>query len=142
MSLRDVERAMIVLEYFFDKMAVFKQHMDQKAAQHALENDEVCFFIIGFKILTYMNFHLDPQIPLANPDDTTRSLVLALSVCYHARLQERVEYEEGVAQEFTPPLYLPEGAEQFRNEIIWLVGKLYVCYRIKCDHTAKCEYGG
>ena len=45
MSLRDVERAMIVLEYFFDKMAVFKQHMDWKAAQVALESDEVCFFI-------------------------------------------------------------------------------------------------
>ena len=41
MSLRDVERAMIVLEYFFDKIAVFKQYMDQKAAQDALENEEV-----------------------------------------------------------------------------------------------------
>ena len=40
MSLRDVERAMIVLEYFYNKMAVFKQHMDQKA-QDALENEEV-----------------------------------------------------------------------------------------------------
>ena len=41
MSLRDVERAMIVLKYFFDKMAVFKLHIDQKAAQVALENEEV-----------------------------------------------------------------------------------------------------
>ena len=41
MSLRDVERAMIVLEYFFNKMDVFKQYVDQKAAQVALENEEV-----------------------------------------------------------------------------------------------------
>ena len=47
MSLRDVERAMIVLEYFFDKMAVFKQYMDQKAQDaHALENKEVYTYIV------------------------------------------------------------------------------------------------
>ena len=41
MSLRDVERAMIVLEYFFNKMAVFKQHIDQKAMQVGLDSEEV-----------------------------------------------------------------------------------------------------
>ena len=44
MSLRDVERAMIVLEYFFDKMAVFKRHIDQKE-QDALENKEIPVYI-------------------------------------------------------------------------------------------------
>ena len=47
MSLRDVERAMIVLKYFFDKMAVFKPHMNQKA-QTALENEEVYTYIAIF----------------------------------------------------------------------------------------------
>ena len=49
----------------------------------------------------------------------TRSLILALSVCYHARLSNRNEYEEGVAREFVAPLNLPGGVQQFRNEIRW-----------------------
>ena len=32
-SLRDVERAMIVFEYFYDKMEVFGQRMDNVAAR-------------------------------------------------------------------------------------------------------------
>ena len=59
-------------------------------------------------------------------NDITRALVLSLSVCYHARLQNRDEYEEMIAQEFTGTLCLPRGSEQFRNEIRWWVTK-YVC---------------
>ena len=40
-SLRDVERAMIVLEYFLDKMAIFNSPMDKMAEKAALENEEV-----------------------------------------------------------------------------------------------------
>ena len=50
--------------------------------------------------------------------DVARSLVLAVSVCYHARLQDREEYEEGVAQKFTLRL-LPGGVDQFRDEMRW-----------------------
>ena len=49
--------------------------------------------------------------------DLTRSLVLALSVCYHARLQEREEFEEGVVSQFTAPLTLLGKEQQFRMEI-------------------------
>ena len=51
--------------------------------------------------------------------DLTRSLILAVSVCYHARLSERTDYEEGVSEQFTAPLALPGGEKQFRNEIKW-----------------------
>jgi len=54
-----------------------------------------------------------------SPDPITRSLLLAISVCYHARLQEREDYEEGVAAQFVSPLRLPGGAAQFQNEIRW-----------------------
>ena len=54
-------------------------------------------------------------------NDITWALVLSLSVCYHARLQNRAEYEEVIAQEFTGALYLPRGSEQFREEIRWWV---------------------
>ena len=51
--------------------------------------------------------------------DLTRSLILAVSVCYHARLSEREEFEERIAQKFNAPLALSGGAQQFRNEIRW-----------------------
>ena len=51
----------------------------------------------------------------------TRALILSLSVCYHARLQDRDDYEEGVAGQFANPLSLPGRDERFRDEIRWLV---------------------
>ena len=50
-----------------------------------------------------------------------RALILSLSICYHARLQHRRAYEEGVSQQFVNPLSLPGGDERFRDEIRWLV---------------------
>jgi len=99
-SLRDVERAMIVFEYFHDKMEVFGPKMDSMAARELEMEDEE-------------EVHALPR----SPDPITRSLLLAISVCYHARLQEREDYEEGVAAQFVAPLGLPGGAAQFRNEI-------------------------
>ena len=51
--------------------------------------------------------------------DLIRSLILAVSVCYHARLSDRRDYEQRVAHEFTAPLSLPGGANQFENVIRW-----------------------
>ena len=51
--------------------------------------------------------------------DLTRSLILAVSVCYHARLSDREEFEERIARKFNAPLVLSGGAQQFRNEIRW-----------------------
>ena len=55
-----------------------------------------------------------------NLQNTTTALILAVSVCYHARLQERKEYEGIVASKFAEPMALGECAAQlFRNEIMW-----------------------
>ncbi len=54
-----------------------------------------------------------------SPGAVIRALVLSLSVCYHARLKNREEYEEGVITHFTGPIQLDNGAQQFRNEIRW-----------------------
>ena len=92
------------MEFFLDKMsqmASFGNAVDAKAAETIIE-------------LEADDFSYIPR----TSDNVTRSLVLALSVCYHARLQDRGEYEQGVAQMFTSPLKL-EGADQFRNEIRW-----------------------
>ena len=53
--------------------------------------------------------------------DLTRSLILAVSVCYHARLTDRTDYEERVSKEFIAPLALTEGPKEFRNVIRWYV---------------------
>ena len=37
-------------------------------------------------------------------DTATKALVLALSVCYHARLNKRDDYEEYIAKRFQLPL--------------------------------------
>ncbi len=91
-SLRDVERSMIVFEYFFEKMAgLFRPRIDAKAKAEGAQGSEV--------------------------DDITRCLLLAVSVCYQARLQDRRDYEEGVSKQ----LEIHGGADRFRSEIRWLV---------------------
>ncbi len=93
-SLRDVERAMVVFEYFFEKMGgLFGPLIDEKAQKEGVAAGDV--------------------------NDVTRSLLLAVCVCYHTRLQERGEYEDGVSSK----LGIPGGAERFRTEIRWLVYK-------------------
>ena len=52
-------------------------------------------------------------------DPFTRALILAVSVCYHARLQDRRDYEEGLTEHFVAPLTLPNGVDHFKDEIRW-----------------------
>ena len=49
--------------------------------------------------------------------------MLSLSVCYHARLKTRENYEDGVAEYFTDPIELVGGPQQFRDEIRWYANK-------------------
>ena len=42
---------------------------------------------------------------------------MAVAVCYHARLQERDQFEEVIVQYFKPPYHIPGGKEQFVEEI-------------------------
>ena len=60
-----------------------------------------------------------PVVHSSDSIDLTRSLILAVSVCYHARLYDREKFEEQIAQQFTAPLAISGGARQFRNEIKW-----------------------
>ena len=92
MSLRDVERAMIVFRYFLATISEIGPLINEKAVK-------------------------EKQVHLL--DNTTRAMVLAISVCYHARLQKRTDYEEMIADMFHKPLYLPGKGEQLRKEIQW-----------------------
>lgn len=67
----------------------------------------------------YFRFVQGDFVGYQSPGPIARALVLALSVCYHARLQDRSEYEEGVAKHFKGPIQLTRGSQQFRDEIRW-----------------------
>ena len=92
----------------------------------------VCHHVIGFcDAHTNPLFHSQKRVPQPLfPDPITRSLLLAISVCYHARLRDREDYEEGVSAQFVAPLGLPEGAAQFRKEIQWYTLASSPCRRI------------
>ena len=61
-------------------------------------------------------------------DDVTRSLILALGVCYHASLDERDKYRKHVAQKFAAPCRLLRGADDIEEIIAWLViSHLFTC---------------
>lgn len=62
------------------------------------------------------------QYYLQKTDSVTRSFILAISVCYCARLQNREEFEQELVKKLTSSskhFYLPEGIKEFRNEIEW-----------------------
>ena len=62
-------------------------------------------------------------------DLITRALILSLSVCYHARLQERAEFEEGVVAQFMAPIDC-DSVVRFHDEIKWLVKFSFVLFVI------------
>ena len=73
--------------------------------------------LLALLALTIFCFIKDNKTPLQDPP--TWSLVLALSICYHARLQDRNGFEEGVVQQFGELLALTGGVQQFKDEIRW-----------------------
>ena len=57
-------------------------------------------------------------IPQDSITPFTRALVLAIGVCYHAKLEERrEEYRIVVARSFKAPCLLPGGHKQIHREI-------------------------
>ena len=122
---------MTVFEYFYNKMYVFGPRMDKMAVRD--QRNVSLPTVISLSTCQCLSLSTHPSICLFlslsllsqarafphPPDHITRSLILAISVCYHARLQERKDYEEGVAAQFLAPLGLPGGVAQFRNEIQW-----------------------
>ncbi|XP_060594302.1 E3 ubiquitin-protein ligase rnf213-alpha-like, partial [Ruditapes philippinarum] len=61
-------------------------------------------------------------------DDITRSLILALGVCYHACLKTRPQYRAHIAPRFRAPCHLPGGADQIQEEI-------EKCQEVFLDHV-------
>lgn len=108
----------MVFDYFLRKMDVFGPLMNEQAQN--IKDYKVCK--ITAQILMHLAINLlYSTYCVQSPDPVTRSLVLAIGVCYHARLQDREDFEQRVAAQFSSPLALPGGAQQFRDEIKLLV---------------------
>ena len=110
MSLRDVERAMIVFKYFNEKMPDFHKEMPLVQV-HVIKSIQALY-----EPLVYMQVTGSDSLR-----SITSALILAVSVCYHSRLQNRKEYERMISSHFVSPLILPGKEAQFIEEICWLV---------------------
>ncbi|XP_060604558.1 E3 ubiquitin-protein ligase rnf213-beta-like, partial [Ruditapes philippinarum] len=89
-SLRDVDRVLSMMSWFYA----------QSQGERTL-----------YKLMD-KKFDGDDQV-----DDLTRSLILALGVCYHACLRKRKGYRHYIAHFFRQPCELTNGGDQIKNEI-------------------------
>lgn len=75
----------------------------------------------GYACVSF-SYLLQPQEALGDDlDQITWSLIMALGVCYQARLQNRDEYQQEVAKVFNTPCRLPGGPDRIQEEITRLV---------------------
>ncbi|KAK3585584.1 hypothetical protein CHS0354_036771 [Potamilus streckersoni] len=114
-SLRDVERVLNVMSWFYAQCQEGRtlfDRMDQiihagKGEDMEDDGDED------------EEEELEDETQVRNflLDDVTRSLVLALGVCYHACLKNREDYRKHVAPFFRAPCHLPRGHDQIEKDI-------------------------
>ncbi|KAK3096790.1 hypothetical protein FSP39_003301 [Pinctada imbricata] len=108
-SLRDVERVLEVMGWFYQQsdgpyrtiLFDLMNQVDDSESEEEFDDEDEAFI------------DDDSQ----NLDVVTRSLILALGVCYHACLKNRQEYRMEVSQHFSPPCSLPGGEQQMLDEI-------------------------
>ncbi|XP_060586365.1 E3 ubiquitin-protein ligase rnf213-alpha-like [Ruditapes philippinarum] len=124
-SLRDVDRVLTVMSWFYQQsqgQRTLYDLMDEKLYgddeftseddDDEKENDQM--------------IRDDGRGDRVN--DITRSLMLALGVCYHACLKTRPQYRAHIAPKFRAPCHLPGGADQIQEEI-------EKCQEVFLDHV-------
>ncbi|XP_052083737.1 E3 ubiquitin-protein ligase rnf213-alpha-like [Mytilus californianus] len=108
-SLRDVERVLKVMSWFYqqskDTNSMLFSEIKKRTPEKQRRNVQD-----GGVFGRYLTVNKDIN-------DVTRSLVLALGVCYHSCLKKRKEYREHVSRYFVHPLPLPGKADQIKEEI-------------------------
>ena len=116
---------MIVFVYFFEKMDLFVPLINRKEMvryRFVYCENFIFEFLQGEAQRNALAHHHGIPVPVTPSSSVTcltYSLILAVSVCYHARLSDRTEFEQKVAHEFTAPLRLSGGAVEFQNIIRW-----------------------
>ncbi|XP_053396011.1 E3 ubiquitin-protein ligase rnf213-alpha-like [Mercenaria mercenaria] len=112
-SLRDVERVLTVMSWFY------KQSQNERLLYNLMDEK------LNIQVDTDEESDTDDDVieeetDVQTPhrvDDITRSLILALGVCYHACLKTREQYRDYIASYFQQPCKLPGGSQQIFNEI-------------------------
>ncbi|XP_066922902.1 E3 ubiquitin-protein ligase rnf213-alpha-like [Clytia hemisphaerica] len=97
-SLRDVERAVQVTSWFHEKMGLFLPMIQEFDQEHGIVID----------IESKYQESIEKQ---------RRSLILALAVCYIARLEDRNDYYDYIEKFFINDFALEGGVNQMKNEI-------------------------
>ena len=77
-----------------------------------LKSKKTTRYLCCIELHMYMYMSVMQQV-----DFVVRSLIMAVAVCYHAKLQERDDFENSIVNEFLSPFAIPEGRKQFANEI-------------------------
>ncbi|XP_060557066.1 E3 ubiquitin-protein ligase rnf213-alpha-like [Ruditapes philippinarum] len=100
-SLRDVDRVLQIMCWFYSRPdGSFFEKADKKL--------KLKYATQAFENTTFHTLKLSK---------VTRSLVLALGVCYHACVNDRQNYRSFIAKFFRQPCALPRGADQIWEEI-------------------------
>ncbi|XP_077980164.1 E3 ubiquitin-protein ligase rnf213-alpha-like [Glandiceps talaboti] len=103
-SLRDVERTMNVLVWFYEHKMIDQLMREKAKTDYDDETDD--------------EDDEDEEDEYEPMDPLTLALVLSLGVCYHACLQEeRENYRDEIADHFSHPCIVPGGSEQILEEI-------------------------
>ncbi|XP_053388233.1 E3 ubiquitin-protein ligase rnf213-alpha-like, partial [Mercenaria mercenaria] len=95
-SLRDVDRVLLVTSWFYEQS----------------QGERTLYRCMDAKLFGNQNEQENERV-----DDLTRSLILALGVCYHACLKKRKQYRRYIASYFKLPCPLPNGDKQIKAEI-------------------------
>ena len=93
-SLRDIERAMVVLDFF-----------NSNKEKLLGEIDELGKTLVGH------------ETPNSNVNKLARLMILTLGVCYHCSLDERDDYRTVVCRVFTGDYALRESSKSFAREL-------------------------
>ncbi|XP_052215091.1 E3 ubiquitin-protein ligase rnf213-alpha-like isoform X2 [Dreissena polymorpha] len=100
-SLRDIERVLLVMTWFY------------KISEHLYPLIDLKQMRQEKNVLTATTYNAKVD----QLDKLTRSLILALGVCYHACLKERGAFRTSIAAALKSPFQLPGGAERILQEI-------------------------
>ena len=106
-SLRDIERAMIVLHFFYSRKAQLLVEMDaQRETQSETRDNENSRFLVK---------------------EIARLMILTVGACYHSSLDQRKEYRLAISSAFRGEFKLPDNGPYF----IWR--EIEVCQRVFLD---------
>ncbi|XP_033121693.1 E3 ubiquitin-protein ligase rnf213-alpha-like [Anneissia japonica] len=126
-SLRDVERTLSVMVWFFNKREMLRSLINERSkkgfmnVEKSVEEESVVEENVEEEFYSEENDDPDEIVNVAMDkeiSDCTWAIVLALGVCYHARLDEkREEFRNAVSESFNAPLNLYGGSGRIFREI-------------------------